>query len=151
MTYRRLLAQALAILLIIWPHASYADASCRINSVSSVNFGTYDVFSSLANNNGVGSITIKCQGSASAFVALSSGKSNSYVSRQMISGRNTLSYNLYTSAARNIIWGDGTGGSSTMVVNKNDNATLSLFGQIPAGQDAAIGSYTDNITTVVNF
>ena len=152
MTYRRLLVQALVILPIIWPQSSFAAASCTIDSVSDVNFGTYDVFSSFANNNGVGNITINCKGSASAFiVALSSGQSNSYISRLMKSGGNALSYNLYTSAARNIIWGDGTGGSSTMMINKNDTATLSLFGQIPAGQDAAVGAYTDNITTIVNF
>lgn len=152
MTYRRWLAQALVILLIILAHPAIAATSCSIDSVSAVNFGTYDVFSSFPNNNGVGSITISCKGGGSAFiVALSSGQSNSYISRQMKSGGNALNYNLYTSAARNIIWGDGTGGSSTMSVTKNSTSTLSVFGQVPSGQDAATGTYTDNINTIIYF
>jgi spore coat protein U-like protein len=69
----------------------------------------------------------------------------------MRNGGNSLGYNLYTSASRNVVWGDGTGGSSTMIVNKNRNTTLSVFGQIPAGQDVAVGTYSDNITTIINF
>jgi spore coat protein U-like protein len=69
----------------------------------------------------------------------------------MKSGGNILNYNLYTSAARIVVWGDGSGGSSTMSVNRNNTTTLSVFGQIPAGQDAAVGAYTDNITTTISF
>jgi spore coat protein U-like protein len=69
----------------------------------------------------------------------------------MKSGRNSLGYNLYISAARNVVWGDGAGASSTMIVNKNRTTTLSVFGQIPAGQDVAVGIYTDSITIIINF
>ena len=146
------LAKAACTVLILFSQAALADTSCTIDSVSAVNFGTYDVFSPQSNNNGVGSLTISCRGGNSAIIVeLSSGQSNTFVSRAMRSGRNLLGYNLYTSAARNVVWGDGTGGSSTMGINKNRTTTLSVFGQIPAGQDVAVGTYADNITTVVNF
>jgi len=139
-------------LIILLAQPAFAATSCAIDSVTPVNFGTYNVFSAFTNNNGIGSITIRCQGGGSIFiVSLSSGQSNSYVSRLMRSGGSTLNYNLYTSAARIMVWGDGTGGSSTMTVNRNSTTTLSVFGQIPAGQDAAVGTYTDNITTIINF
>jgi spore coat protein U-like protein len=69
----------------------------------------------------------------------------------MKSGANLLNYNLYTSAARNVVWGDGTGGSNTMSATANGSTTLNIFGQIPASQDAAVGTYTDSITATVNF
>jgi spore coat protein U-like protein len=69
----------------------------------------------------------------------------------MRSGANVLTYNLYTSAARTVIWGDGTGGSSTISARSNSTTILDLFGQIPAGQDVGVGTYTDSITTTVIF
>ena len=145
-------AYTIAVLCVALSQPAFAATSCAIDAVTSVSFGAYDVFSNFTNNNGVGSITVRCQGGGSNFiVTLSSGQSNSYVSRKMRSGGNTLNYNLYTSAARIVVWGDGTGGSSTMTVPKNSNTTLSIFGQIPAGQDVGVGAYTDNITTIINF
>jgi spore coat protein U-like protein len=142
----------MAALFIVLIQTAFADTSCAITSVSAVNFGAYNVFSSLANNNGVGSITLRCQGGGSGFlVTLSSGQSNSYDLRIMRNGGNKLNYNLYTSASRTVVWGDGTGASSAMSVNRNSNTTLSVFGQMPAGQDAAVGTYTDSITTIITF
>ncbi len=151
-TPRGILQNITAALFIMLSPAVLAESSCAIDSVTAVNFGTYDVFSSLANNNGVGSLSIRCKGGGATFlVTLSNGQSNSYASRIMKSGENSLNYNLYTSAARIVVWGDGTGGSSTMAANRNSATTLSVFGQIPAGQDAAVGTYTDSITTLIIF
>jgi spore coat protein U-like protein len=148
----RILVGATFILLIMLSRISIAAAFCSITSLSAVDFGTYNVFSAQSNNNGVGNVTIQCQNGPPTFVVnLSRGQSNSYISRVMKSAGNTLNYNLYTSAARIVVWGDGTGGSSTMSVNRNSTTTISVFGQIPAGQDAAVGAYTDNITTTINF
>ena len=152
MKYRNRAAGTIAALCVALSQPAFAATSCAIDTVNSVSFGTYDVFSPFANNNGVGSITVRCQGGGSNFlVTLSSGQSNSYAARKMKSGGNTLNYNLYTSAARIVVWGDGTGGSGTMTVSKNSNTTMGIFGQIPAGQDAAVGMYTDNITTIISF
>jgi spore coat protein U-like protein len=140
-------------LLMLLPAASFAATSCTFDSSSAVNFGSYNVFATLPNNNGIGSLIIHCQGgNVQAYdVTLSTGLSNNYATRVMMSGVNTLNYNLYTSTARSVIWGDGTGGSSLMSVGKNTTTTLSVFGQIPAGQDAAVGIYTDSIITTITF
>jgi spore coat protein U-like protein len=133
--------------------APFAATSCTFKSVSPVSFGAYDVFSTQPNNNGVGSITIDCKGSGNDpfDVTLSTGQSHSYTTRTMGSGANRLDYNLYTGADRSAVWGNGHGGSQFMTVRKNKATTLSIFGQIPAGQDAAIGTYTDAIVATVNF
>jgi spore coat protein U-like protein len=149
---RNLFLSGIGMYLIALPINTFAATRCAISSISSVDFGTYNVFSTFSNNNGIGSITIDCQGGGTnLLVTLSAGQSNTYVSRSMRSGGNSMGYNLYISAARNVVWGDGTGGSSTMMVNKNSTTMLSIFGQIPAGQDVAVGNYSDNITTIINF
>jgi spore coat protein U-like protein len=134
------------------PQATLAGPACTFTSEAPVSFGTYDVFAEHPNNNGVGNLVIRCSGGNGPFVVtLSTGQSNNYVSRLMRSGSNALNYNLYTSTARTVIWGNGSGGSSTVSVSKNNTWTLSIFGHIPAGQDAAVGIYTDNINVTVYF
>ena len=145
-------AMSTVLLVVMWQPLS-AWASCSFTSVTDVGFGTYNVFDTLPNTSGVGSITIRCQGvSGNAYdVTLSTGQSHSYASRVMKSGANSLTYNIYTSASRSIVWGDGSGGSNKQTVYKNSTTTLSLFGQIPAGQDVANGTYTDNLIATVSF
>jgi spore coat protein U-like protein len=139
----------IAWLLAVTP--AYAAPSCSFRSVSSVSFGAYDVFSTLANNNGVGSLSVKCTGGANSVISLSTGQSNNFTNRLMRSGANTLNYNLYTSTAHAQVWGDGSGGSSVTSTINNGTFTLNIFGQIPARQDVAVGIYTDNITVTVSF
>lgn len=142
-----------AAFVALVPQASSAATSCTFTSVSPVSFGVYDIFATSPNNNGVGSITIDCQGSGNDNfdVTLSTGQSHSYTTRVMRSGSNRLNYNLYTSADRSAVWGDGHGGSQRRTVRKNKATTLSIFGQIPAGQDAAVGTYADPIVATVTF
>jgi spore coat protein U-like protein len=131
-----------------------AAAACRFKSISDISFGAYDVFSALPNTSGVGSLTISCSGGGehSNFdVTLSTGQSNSYAYRIMKNGPNSLNYNLYTNAARTVVWGNGTGSSSVMSASRNGTTLLSVFGLIPDGQDVAFGTYTDSITATVNF
>jgi spore coat protein U-like protein len=132
--------------------AAFAAPKCSFDSSSSVDFGTYDVNAQAPNNFGVGSLAIRCQGGGGPFeVTLSAGQSNSFSARDLRSGVNHLSYNLYTTAARNVIWSDGSGRGGTLFAKKNTTTHLDIFGQIPALQDVAVGTYTDNIAAIVNF
>lgn len=45
-------------------------------------------------------------------VTLSTGISGTYAARTMVSGPNTLTYNMYVDTARTQIWGDGSPGTS---------------------------------------
>jgi spore coat protein U-like protein len=133
--------------------SAFAAGKCHFDSQTGVGFGDYSIFSTAPNNSGVGSLRINCNGGQkhSIVVTLSAGHSNGYAQREMTSGRNSLKYNIYTSAARSVVWGDGTGGSSKMIVDGDKSTILDVFGQIPAGQDAGVGSYTDNILVTVEF
>ena len=94
-------------------------------------------------------------------VRLSTGTSGSYSPRQLASGANRLNYNLYTSAARTTVWGNGTGGTGTVAgtistsilglicLAGNNNHTV--YGRIPASQNVAAGLYSDTITVTVTY
>jgi spore coat protein U-like protein len=76
----------------------------------------------------------------------------------MLSGLNRLNYNLYFDAAFTQIRGDGTGGSQTggasltvSSASRTATATSTLYGRIPASQNAVPGTYLDTITVTITY
>ena len=89
-------------------------------------------------------------------VALSAGASNNFSTRAMTSGSNTLSYNLFHDGT-SLIWGDGTGGSSTVPGSMTLIAVGSVtnhhtvFARLYGSQNVQPGSYSDTITVTVTW
>lgn len=72
--------------------------------------------------------------------------------RLMTDGVNTLAYNLYTSAARVTVWGDGSGSSQAVSgVGSGVLQTLTVYGRIPADQAVPAAIYTDTVTATIYF
>jgi spore coat protein U-like protein len=147
---------ALAVLAAFVCPAAHAVVlgACTVTATA-VAFGTY---TPLATATSTGTISVACTlvvGSSTATAALSSGMSGTFTARTMSNGTGgTLRYNLYTTAADSVVWGDGTGGSQTQTLTINGlgsvtvNATV--YGLVPL-QDPAPGSYSDTITVTVNY
>lgn len=140
----------------IWigcPSTASAQASCTI-SVTSVNFGTYNVFAT-TDTTSTGSVTYNCNQMANNIsVALSRGSSSTFTPRTLRNGTEILQYNLYRNAGYTQIWGDGTGGTSPYTRNNPPNGTdvtITIYGQIPAGQDVRVGTYSDTVSATINF
>lgn len=59
----------------------------------------------------------------------------------------TLAYALYQDSAHTINWGNtvstGTGNGSAQ--------TLTVYGEVPAGQSVTPGAYTDTITATITY
>lgn len=155
---RLLLCTALALLL---PAAAQA-ATCTV-SATGVAFGTY-IPSTPGATDITGTVTITCSSTInetiSYEVALNPGTNSgsSFSNRRMTNGATFLSYQLYTNSARTAVWGDGTGGTSTVTdrfrcnrcTNRKENYTD--YGRLPGLQwNAAPGFYGDTITAMVTF
>lgn len=140
----RLVCWLIFVLLVVAPGVR---AGCTV-SAAGVAFGNYDVFSSEALT-GAGDINVVCTPISSYTVSLSAG-GGSYSQRELSSGSNVLSYNLYTHGGYTVIWGDGTGGTSTVGGNGED-VHHTVHGRIPALQNVPAGSYTDTIVVTVTF
>lgn len=127
--------------------------SCTI-SVTSVAFGTYNVFTTTAVDS-TGTITYQCNSKATNIsISLSDGSSTTYSPRTLRKGSEILQYNLYSDAARTTVWGDGTAGTSVYTdanPPNNSNVSVTVYGRIPAQQDVSAGSYTDTVSAVINF
>lgn len=143
---RSLLATSLGVMLSLICSASWA-ASCTLTS-SGIAFGGYDPFVpqdvlSVAN------IGVTCDETTAYSIALSSG-AGTYEQRFMTSGLHQLLYNLYIDATLNTVWGDGTG--HTAVVGDTQSAAIyTVYGRIPARQNAHVGAYGDTIVITLTF
>ena len=140
---------AAASFLLVLLMTAQAEANCTI-STTSVAFGSYDVFSATPRDAN-GTVQIDCTPRENIQVTLSSGSSSVFNPRTLRSGSNILNYNLFRNAARTQIWGDGSAGTSTSSANNVRNTTLTVYGRVPAAQDAAVGNYADTIVATVIF
>jgi spore coat protein U-like protein len=98
-------------------------------------------------------------------IQLNAGSSGSFSPRKLASGANLLNYNLYTTSARTTIWGNGSGGTSTvggsftlgnctlllLCSDETESRNHTAYGRIPASQNVPAGSYSDTITVTVNY
>jgi spore coat protein U-like protein len=133
--------------------------SCTV-AATPVNFGLYDPLTPSANV-ATGAVSVTCTVTLlglleSWTIALSTGNSSNFTTRQLLNGGSPLSYNLYTSAAYANVWGDGSG-STTLVsahVLLSSGTTVTnytVYGRIPAGQDSAAGTFMDTIVVTLNY
>ena len=154
-----LLIGACALLL----PASALAATCGglnpvIATTTPLAFGNYSP-ASLGSTNANATITTACTvqfgNSLPSFtIGISAGNSNSFSARQMNFLTAKLNYNIYTSAAFDTIWGDGT--SSTVVQSYNSGAGASsqpftAFGSIPNNQFVTAGLFGDTLTITVTY
>ena len=166
-----LVAIAALILLAAPPRPAYAQQSITCTpSATTVNFGPYDILSGLTVA-AVGSFTVTC-------ISTGGGVNRTVTYRVTIpppgttarqmkppSPPDVITYTLYTDAARTIVWGDGTGGTTpitgTLFVRRNGtpatSAAINYYGLItPGGQDVSAASpgpppttYSQSLTVTV--
>ncbi|MBE9515826.1 MAG: spore coat protein U domain-containing protein [Proteobacteria bacterium] len=119
-----------------------------------INFGAYNMLSGFPLDT-TGSIEVNCAVSGIAYrVILGPGKDSAGSLRKMrdSEGIDTLTYNLYTDAARTIIWGDGTVGTVTQsAVSSQIVRRFNIHGRIGAGQNVKPGLYSDQVIVTVEW
>lgn len=77
--------------------------------------------------------------------------------RRLISGGDSLSYQLFTDSSRSIPWGDGGGGTTVTVSGFASHSTpfhqtVTVYGRLLAHQTAArVGDYADVVTAILSY
>jgi spore coat protein U-like protein len=145
---KRVRLQRLTLMCVLLFGLPFAcEAACTV-STTSVAFSVYNVFSTL-NDDITATVTIRCRPQAAYSLSLSTG-AGTYASRTLTNGSFTLGYNLYIDSTRLTIWGDGSAGTATVSGNARD-ATHTVYGRIPARQNARVGNYTDTIIVTITY
>ena len=156
---------ALASLLACTSLAVQAG-DCTIGTTP-INFGVYDPITGTGPVDSTGTVSVQCRtttlgelfGGVNVSIALSQGSSGSYAARTLRQPPGSvLQYNLYTSAARTIVWGNGSGGTGTisgtlggLLTGQPSTRNFTIYGRVPPGQDPNLGLHSDTITVTVTF
>lgn len=157
----RHLALTVTLVIIAGPAAAQSRAAvvhCSV-SASPLVFGRYAPGSGVPNDS-TATLTLACSSLALApvpvRVTIALGAPPPV--RKLHLGEHGLRYQLFTDAARTIPWGDGTGGTSPVVVTGTVSRTNPLhqfviaYGRLLARQsNVSVGTYVDNVTTTVTY
>lgn len=164
----RVLRAFLAAAALLFASGGAHAQNCTVAVNGVLSFGVYTI---VAPADSVTTLTIDCQRINQApnrtvnyTVKLTSGP-GSFVNRLMthltLPGE-TLGYNLYRDAARSLVWGDGTSGTTyqtgQFVFNppsfgNTQQAQFTVYGRIPANQNPAAGTYqtASPVTVIVEY
>jgi spore coat protein U-like protein len=122
---------------------------------NTISFGGYNPLNASPPLDGTGSFVIACTdagGNRNKTTTINyTVKLSGQALRQLAppSGSDRLNYNLFTDATRSSIWGDGTGGTSSIVGSiavpgrsTASTAPIAYYGRIVAAQDVSASSPT---------
>lgn len=129
------------------------NSACSV-AATALNFGAYNPTSATALT-GTSTVSVYCTGGTPYTTALNVGSGGgTFATRTLLSGGQTLDFNLYRDASYSQVWGDGT--ASTFTVAGTGSGlltanTITVYGQVPVSQDKPIGTYTSTITVTVNY
>jgi len=139
---------------IAWP----LTTSCVVGA-SGVAFNMYDPIGGALRDSS-GTITVYCNGDqgvqVSYTIVLTAG-SGSYSARTISLSGVAINYNLYTDAARTLVWGDGTSGTNIItgtvtLTGSTTSTSHTVYGRIPASQtQARAGQYSDTLTVQLTY
>ena len=147
---RRWLAMAALFLLVCYARPA-AAANCSA-SASTIAFGVYTEGNAA---NFTGTVTVTCTSGTSYKVGLNAGlNSPDGKQRDMYGGnggQNTLNYSLYSNSGLTINWGNTVGTDTLAGTGSGTVQSLTVYGQIPAGQSVGMGSYADTIIATLTY
>jgi spore coat protein U-like protein len=158
-----LIAACLGLASSVVSGAAHAAIDCSV-STSGVGFGDYDPLLATPDDSSA-NVAVTCTRvilvdpfRVNYTLSLSRGSSGTYSPRRMTAGSATLNYNLYRDAARAQVWGDGTNSTGTVAgtasfvwFQTSQTVNHTVYGRVPAQQNATPGGYTDTIVMTITF
>ncbi len=145
------------------PVSASVSANCVITTTSALNFGAYDPITANVSTAliATGILSVACtKGASGLSIGLNLG-GNTSGGQRYFDANHTFSYNVYkpssnipnAGCAYASPWGDNLGVNTFSISNSTSKTarTYNVCGQIPAGQDVAIGNYSDTITAKIYF
>ena len=123
-------------------------ASCTV-SANPLAFGNY---SGLAVSHTT-TLTVECTTNTAYNVGLNAGTGNggTTTTRVMTGGTGRLDYQIFQNATHTSNWGNTVGNDTKAGIGNGAVQTLTVYGEIPAGQFPPVGSYADTVTVTVDY
>jgi len=130
-------------------HITITD-ECRVQA-SDLNFGSHGVFNT---DFDVGStIGVQCTAGTAYTVALGvgNGAGASTAARKMTGPGGTLTYTLYSDAARTTLWGETVPTNTVGGTGNGSVQNIPVYGRVPIQTTPAAGAYADTVIISVTY
>lgn len=125
--------------------------SCQINTATDLDFGTVSGFIT-APVNQTSLVTLTCVGGTPWRAGLNDGLNPSGTTRRMTDGAgNFVNYELYRDSARTQRFGIAGGTGAVTGSGTGSSQGVTVYGRVPAPQNATPGNYADTITVTVSY
>ncbi len=143
----RRFAYAVPLLLACVAHSAAAANSCSAYA-SGIAFGNY--YGSVVDI--TGTVTVTCTSGQAYDVALNAGLASgaTVTARSMQNGSALLGYQMFSNAGRTTNWGNSSSTGWVAGTGNGSAQAYTIYAQIPAGETAALETYTDTITASIS-
>lgn len=130
------------------------SSNCTLTTTP-VDFGSIDVTAN-TDTDATGGIAVTCTSGTAwdASADAGAGTGASLATRVMLSGTDALDYALYTDTSRTTAWGDGAGGTTSLISDTGTGAeqAKTIYGRVPSGQTGVpSGDYADTVGVTVTY
>ncbi len=110
---------------------------------------TFGEVNQTAVTDGTGGVSVTCTNGGTYNVSLDNGvNAGAGTQRKLVSGANSLNYNLFSDGTHSTAWGSTTGTDTVPGTGTGIAQPLTVYGEIPAGQTVLSGNGTDYADTV---
>ena len=135
-----------------------AICTFALSTQADLAFGDYDPFATTDTSSNT-DIKVRCTRGTAYTLSLNGGGTNDIDVRKMLVSGGTrgtegdeLGYQLYSSTAPLIVWGDGIKGSTVSATAANfSEISTTAYGVIPTNQDAKEGDFSDTVQITVEY
>jgi len=135
--------------------SSNIDVSASVSTVCSLD-STPLAFGEMALSGatpGTATVTVNCTGGGAYTVGVGNGLHNVAAQRNLVSGANTLAYDMFKEVGHTTRWGDAGAGLVSGTGNAADQV-LTVYGQVTTGQTLVSGNgtpYTDTVLVTLTY
>jgi spore coat protein U-like protein len=127
------------------------QSNCQVVSSNTLNFGTQGILA--ANTDASASFAVQCTNTTPYNVGLDAGTTagGTIVTRLLTSGSATVSYKIYSNAARTTNWGNTVGTDTLSGTGSGSSQSLTVYGQVPVQATPAPATYNDTVTLTITY
>jgi spore coat protein U-like protein len=134
------------------------QAQCVINSTATLDFGTAGVLGGAGgstNTDQTSTLKVQCTNGTTYDIGLDAGTtSGGAVSQRLLVGGTsaaTIRYNLYTTAGRNVVWGNTVSTDTVPSTGTGAQQTFTIYGRVPPQNTPIPDTYTDLVTVTITY
>jgi len=120
--------------------------ACTV-STGNIDFGSKGILAT--NNDAQTSLTVNCTGPYTISLG-NGGTGTGPTNRKMVKGAESVTYGLYSDAARTLPWGS-TAGQTIAGTGAGAAQSYNVYGRVPAQTTPSAGEYTDTVVVTITY